>query len=95
MKYTDEDQFTLSVLSLQLVTGFSRTSLWRRLQNAPSIYRKVTRFECSPFGRAHKYYRLSDALIALRWAAKNKTALADAEKELVTIDARMRKQGVM
>lgn len=93
MSPPDEYQFTLSVASLQQVTGFSRASLWRRLQNASHMYRKVTPSEQGSHGRAHKYYRLSDVLIALRWAAKSKVKLADAEQKLIEIDARMREQG--
>lgn len=93
MSTPDECQFTLSVYSLQQVTGFSRASLWRRLQNAPHMYRKSTLSERSAHGRAHKFYRLSDVLIALRWAAKSKVKLADTEQHLIKIDAQMREQG--
>ena len=88
MTTTDEDQFTLSVETLQRITSLSRTSLWRRLQNAPCVYRRFI-----PSESARKYYRLSDAIIALRWATIGKTSLVDAEQELVEFDAHMRKQG--
>lgn len=77
-------EYTISVRDLIRITGLSRTSIWRRMQNADSDY-------CSKNGAPPcKFYRLADVITALRWASKNPSTLTEGENNLILLDAHTR-----
>ena len=86
--------FTITQNSIAVALNCSRMTVFRKLKNTPSEFRKLTTTERGPRGRAKKHYQLADVMVALRWATKNKTDLKNVEKKLIEIDAKNRKKGI-